>query len=539
MLDRCVLVTFCRAISEGGVIGTAGDRYIAGLIIKIALRSNRRARWRMGYVDGRKNSKQQVELAQRVLAQLPGGFDLSGDLAVTIPALLIDGAGIFMLSLLSGMAYNFIVFRNLGEPSVFAGTGVLVAVIFCGTSRFLGTSQRTTVSRGSGRARLALTAWIMTFLFLVFVAFSLKIGAQFSRGAILSFFVLGMPMVVASRVFAPRILARTLYANAYRGSEVILATSQESASQETISHELRARGCQGVHTIAFDGACDAIEWPTERQRLLKRIIETARVAGPGEIYLWGANIGQERIVSILAGLRLVPRAIFVIPDESVASFLSRPVRRVGASVAIEMQRVPSSALARAIKRAVDIAVAGAALAFMLPIFVVIALAIKLDSPGPIFFRQGRNGYRGRPFRILKFRTMTVLEDGEVVRQARRDDRRVTRVGRWLRKTSFDELPQLLNIFKGEMSLVGPRPHAIAHDELYAKLIEDYELRQHVKPGVTGWAQVNGLRGETPTIDLMFRRIECDLWYAANYSIALDLKILARTALVVLRQDNAY
>ena len=493
----------------------------------------------MGHLDGHESSKQLVEFPPRVYSRLPGEFDLSGELAVTVPGLIIDGAGIFLLSLFSGMAYNFIVFRNLGEPSIFAGTGLLVAVLFCGTSRFLGTSQRTAVSRGSGRARLALTAWITTFLFLVFVAFSLKIGTQFSRGAVLSFFVLGMPLVVASRVFAPRILARTLYANAYRGSEVILAIPQESASTETMSHELRTRGCQGLHTIVFDGACKAIEWPNERQRLLKRIIETARCAGPGEIYLLGANIAQERILSIQAGLRLVPRAVFVIPDESVASFLSRPVRRVGSSVAIEMQRVPLSAAARALKRAIDIAVAGTALTFMLPFFGVIALAIKLDSKGPVFFRQSRNGYRGRPFRILKFRTMTVLEDGAVVRQAGRNDQRVTRVGRWLRKTSVDELPQLLNIFKGEMSLVGPRPHAIAHDELYAKLIEDYELRQHVKPGVTGWAQVNGLRGETPTVDLMFRRIECDLWYAANYSVALDLRILARTALVVLRQDNAY
>ena len=135
--------------------------------------------------------------------------------------------------------------------------------------------------------------------------------------------------------------------------------------------------------------------------------------------------------------------------------------------------------------------------------------------------------------------MCVLEDGDSVTQASRDDQRVTRVGRWLRKSSFDELPQLLNILRGEMSLVGPRPHAVAHDELYAKLIENYELRQHVKPGVTGWAQVNGLRGETPTVDLMFRRIEFDLWYAANSSVMLDLQILVRTLFTVLRQDNAY
>jgi exopolysaccharide biosynthesis polyprenyl glycosylphosphotransferase len=273
--------------------------------------------------------------------------------------------------------------------------------------------------------------------------------------------------------------------------------------------------------------------------LLKRLLDTARVAGPGEIYLLSASISQERVLSIQSGLRLVPRAVYIVPNETVAGLFALPVRRVGGAIAVETQRVPMSVLARGTKRAIDIAIGSSVLLFLAPALLVIAAAIKLDSPGPVFFRQRRNGYRGRQFRILKFRTMCVLEDGDSVTQASRDDQRVTRVGRWLRKSSFDELPQLLNILRGEMSLVGPRPHAVAHDELYAKLIENYELRQHVKPGVTGWAQVNGLRGETPTVDLMFRRIEFDLWYAANSSVMLDLQILVRTLFAVLRQDNAY
>jgi undecaprenyl-phosphate galactose phosphotransferase/putative colanic acid biosynthesis UDP-glucose lipid carrier transferase len=140
---------------------------------------------------------------------------------------------------------------------------------------------------------------------------------------------------------------------------------------------------------------------------------------------------------------------------------------------------------------------------------------------------------------MKFRTMTVLEDGDQVAQASRNDPRVTRVGRFLRKTSLDELPQIFNVLCGEMSLVGPRPHARAHDALYASLIENYEIRQHVKPGITGWAQVNGLRGETLDIEAMRERVEHDIWYAKNTSMALDLAILLRTALLVLRQTNAY
>jgi undecaprenyl-phosphate galactose phosphotransferase/putative colanic acid biosynthesis UDP-glucose lipid carrier transferase len=153
--------------------------------------------------------------------------------------------------------------------------------------------------------------------------------------------------------------------------------------------------------------------------------------------------------------------------------------------------------------------------------------------------QTRNGYRGKPFKIVKFRTMHVREDGPVVRQASRNDPRVTRIGRFLRKSSIDELPQLLNVLLGQMSLVGPRPHPLALDEFHSRAIENYEIRQHVKPGLTGWAQVHGLRGETATRDQMYKRIEFDLWYAVNASLLLDAEILVRTVFEVFRQRNAY
>ena len=153
-----------------------------------------------------------------------------------------------------------------------------------------------------------------------------------------------------------------------------------------------------------------------------------------------------------------------------------------------------------------------------------ALWIKLDSPGPIFFLQTRNGFNGHAFRIVKFRSMHVLEDGDTIRQATRADPRVTKIGRWLRRTNIDELPQLFNVLYGNMSLVGPRPHAAAHNSEYEKLIANYAFRYHVKPGITGWAQVNGYRGETPFTDLMEKRVELDLWYINNWSMWLDIKI---------------
>jgi exopolysaccharide biosynthesis polyprenyl glycosylphosphotransferase len=193
----------------------------------------------------------------------------------------------------------------------------------------------------------------------------------------------------------------------------------------------------------------------------------------------------------------------------------------------------------AAKRLFDVALAALLLCLLAPVLALTAVLIRLDSEGPALFRQTRLGLRGQPFDILKFRTMTVLENGDRIVQATANDPRVTRVGRLLRKASIDELPQLINVLKGEMSLVGPRPHARAHDEHYARVIENYRTRQEMKPGITGWAQVQGFRGETPTVDAMRQRVECDVWYVDHFSLALDLQILLRTPLEIFRHRNAH
>jgi putative colanic acid biosysnthesis UDP-glucose lipid carrier transferase len=191
-------------------------------------------------------------------------------------------------------------------------------------------------------------------------------------------------------------------------------------------------------------------------------------------------------------------------------------------------------LGSAFKYFFDVILALVALICLAPLLAFTAVAIKLDSPGPIIFRQYRIGRDGNRFIIYKFRTMTVMENGHDVPQARREDPRVTKIGRLLRRSSIDELPQLLNVLKGDMSLVGPRPHAVSHDIYYAALIADYAERRRVKPGITGWAQVNGVRGETATIDEMRRRIKFDLWYVGNRSFLLDLRIMWRTCFEIAR-----
>jgi putative colanic acid biosynthesis UDP-glucose lipid carrier transferase len=192
-----------------------------------------------------------------------------------------------------------------------------------------------------------------------------------------------------------------------------------------------------------------------------------------------------------------------------------------------------------LKRMSDLFIAATALILLSPIFLIIALAIKLDSPGPVFFKQRRLGLNSVTFNILKFRSMTVMENDKVVTQAKKGDARITRVGKFIRSTSIDELPQLINVLMGQMSIVGPRPHALAHDEYYGQAISTYNARRSAKPGITGWAQANGLRGETPRLEMMADRVAHDLWYIQNWSIWLDLRILLKTVVALTSTQNVY
>jgi exopolysaccharide biosynthesis polyprenyl glycosylphosphotransferase len=241
----------------------------------------------------------------------------------------------------------------------------------------------------------------------------------------------------------------------------------------------------------------------------------------------------------VSALRILPLPVTLIPAGASSELLKRPSHMIGDTACIELQRGPLSTFERTAKRILDVLCAAVGLFVLLPLLSITAVAIKLDSPGPILFRQRRCGFNGKPFQILKFRTMSVLEDGELVAQAAHSDSRVTRLGSWLRRTSIDELPQLLNVLEGSMSLVGPRPHAVAHDSHFDKVVRNYAFRHHMKPGLTGWAQVNGYRGATPTVRDIQRRVELDLWYVDHWSVGLDCVILVRTLIEVMRGRNAY
>ena len=244
-----------------------------------------------------------------------------------------------------------------------------------------------------------------------------------------------------------------------------------------------------------------------------------------------------RVLDLIEELRDTTASIYYIPDILVFDLIqSRTLEILGIPV-IAMCETPFAGYRGVVKRLTDIVLCMAAMPLLLPLMGVISVAVKATSPGPAIFRQRRYGLDGRPIVVYKFRTMDVTEDGDVIVQATKDDARVTPVGRFLRRYSLDEFPQFFNVLQGRMSLVGPRPHAVAHNEWYRKLIKGYMVRHKVPPGITGLAQINGCRGETALLEQMQARIDYDLEYLRHWSLMLDLKILARTVLRLVRDAN--
>jgi len=425
------------------------------------------------------------------------------------------------------------------DLSVFFGAGILAALLFCSILRARTAQESVRPPRPIQRAREDILSWIIAFGLFVSIITLMKVYAGLPRQGILAFFLVGAVSIAVSRLKAPLLLERAHCHSALDGQDAIVIGPRNSRELSRLTSELREATHHEPLPVVFDATCSDGAWPREVNQTLGHARRLAHNAGPGKILVLGHGLSSERLKTLVTELAALPRAICVVPDETVREFLDRRRTRIGDHIAVEFRPAPLNATQRALKRVLDIAVAGSLLVILSPVLVLIAILIKCDSGGPVFFRQMRTGYRGQIFRIFKFRTMTVLEDGPVVTQAHKRDRRVTRIGSILRRSSLDELPQLLNVLTGDMSLVGPRPHAVAHDKSYALQIPDYVLRQHVLPGITGWAQVNGYRGETSTIDAMHKRVEHDVWYARNCSLLLDIQIMFRTFFEIMKARNAY
>ena len=272
---------------------------------------------------------------------------------------------------------------------------------------------------------------------------------------------------------------------------------------------------------------------------LKDAAPFIRAKGVKEVFITLPLGSQPRILELLESIQGTTASLFFVPDVFGISIIQGRLQDMNGVPVVGICETPFTGTNELVKRISDVVLAVVILLLISPLLLAIMIGVKLSSPGPAIFRQKRNGLDGGEITVYKFRSMRAQDNGPVVAQATKDDPRITRFGAFLRKTSLDELPQFFNVLQGRMSIVGPRPHAVAHNELYRELISAYMVRHKVKPGITGWAQVNGLRGETETVDKMKARVEYDLEYLRNWSLGLDLQIIVRTVRVLFFDRNAY
>ncbi len=261
--------------------------------------------------------------------------------------------------------------------------------------------------------------------------------------------------------------------------------------------------------------------------------------GIHEVYITMPLGSQPRIVQLLEAVQGTTASLYFVPDVFGISIIQGRLQDMNGVPVVGICETPFTGTNELVKRLSDIVLGSVILVLISPVLLAVAIGVKLSSPGPIIFKQRRNGLDGEEIIVYKFRSMRTQDNGAVVKQATKGDSRITPFGAFIRRTSLDELPQFINVLQGRMSIVGPRPHAVAHNEEYRRLIKAYMVRHKVKPGITGWAQVNGFRGETETIDKMQARVEYDLEYLRNWTLGLDLQIIIRTIRLVIFDRNAY
>jgi Undecaprenyl-phosphate glucose phosphotransferase len=456
--------------------------------------------------------------------------------AIAAIAMTCDTIIIFSANIMGGFAYQLGIFEGVGNIQQSGGVAAIVAALFVILSKSNGLYKVSELLNLKSQIYRIIVKWVVIFLFLSAVAFSMKLGSSFSRGATAVFAVAGLAGLICMRVFWRTFLDDGAAVRSISGQRVVLVGEDSPAIRFNLCKALLRQGLHVIHYFALPAKLNDTQ---HRDNVFAQVISTVRGSNIEEIVVATGLDNWSELNSSLSALKALPVPVTLIPMGPISNLFRLPSHTIGDTVTIELQRGPLTVFERSIKRMIDIVIAGTAVILILPLLAMTAIAIKLDSGGPIIFRQRRCGFNGKKFYILKFRTMAVLEDSERIESAKRNDRRVTRIGYWLRRTSIDELPQLFNVLRGDMSIVGPRPHALAHDNQFNNLVSKYAYRHHVKPGITGWAQVNGYRGSVSAVFEIEKRVEFDLWYINNWSLAFDFKILFMTAIEVIRCKNAY
>ena len=449
---------------------------------------------------------------------------------------LLDAVLIFsvyaVLMEMSGLGWNVVrVFPALLAVTLFALFAELQGVYRSWRLGSTGEEMRTVV-----------TIWLFVVFTLLALAFATKTTAIFSRVMAMTWFV-AVPVVLG----AMRLLVRSAVRHARRkgaNTRRVAVVGNNPIGHGLIEH-LEAMSWSGLMVCGvFDydvgkEACLSVGHENCRVESVDELLRKARAGEVDVVYVALPLRDEHRIDALVDSLADTTVSAYVVPDMFVAGLMNSRWVDFGGMPIVSVYETPVFGLYEWVKRVEDIVLSSLILLLTAPLMLAIALAVKLSSHGPILFRQRRYGLNGAVVEVWKFRTMKVWEDGEHVPQATRSDARNTAVGSILRRTSLDELPQFFNVLQGTMSVVGPRPHAVAHNEQYRKLIKGYMLRHKVKPGITGWAQINGWRGETDTLDKMQKRIEYDLEYIQNWSLWLDLRIILLTLAKGVAGRNAY
>lgn len=379
----------------------------------------------------------------------------------------------------------------------------------------------------------AIYVWAATFAITFMMLFFMKASDIYSRMWFIYWSAIFLTLAISGRGVSSRQIQRLTRLGAFRRPVALIGEGPQFVSvKEKLQND--------QHHFHLTNVVELPEESCAQERVcLQRFVEGVRKSEVAEVLIALPCSRAASLDAVVRQLQSLAADIHIIPDLGGAKLPLMRLHHAGDLSFITTASRPIEGWGVFQKRAEDFTVALICLVLALPAMLLIALAIKLDSKGPVFFKQRRHGYNHQIIKVLKFRTMTVIEDGDVVTQARKFDKRVTRVGWLLRRTSLDELPQLINVLHGNMSIVGPRPHALAHNSYYEDLVENYANRHRVKPGITGWAQVHGYRGETESPGKMAGRVRYDLEYIENWSIWLDLKIIVMTPLFCLFQKGAY
>lgn len=434
--------------------------------------------------------------------------------------------------MLAGVVAHEWRFGNVHLPERFVLTMAIMALLVVIFNTLQGGYARWRITSIAMLLGRLLIVWVMVALLAMSTIYLADAAQRYSRLWVGVTLLLSFIMAASARTLAQLVLRGVRLKGMAKRSVFLVGPGQHLVS---VARGMRASPGEGYSIAGIErlsGMPDDVD--------LKRLTRRVDTLNASEVWICVPLEMGNVVRAIFHELRNHTAEVRFIPDFNGMQLLNHRVSEVAGHYAIDLSVTPMNGMARVVKRLEDVVLSIVIGMLMLPVCLLIAVSIKATSAGPVLFKQYRTGVNGNEFKVYKFRSMEVHQEtpGSLT-QATRGDARVTRLGAFLRRTSLDELPQFLNVLQGRMSIVGPRPHALAHNEYYKDLVESYMRRHKVKPGITGWAQVNGLRGETDTLEKMKSRVEYDLWYIGNWSLWLDLRIIFLTVVKGFVDRNAY